>query len=120
MASRIWTYREASTVLPKIIIITEKTYKDFQEFNQELKQRIWPENIQEEKEELIQLLLTDWEKSVEEIGAEVKGLWLVDFDNGHGYFCWKLGEDNLLYEHGYNEGFSGRKPISKKIGDAGN
>lgn len=119
MANKIWTYREASIALPKIILITEQTYKDYIEFNHDLKHRIWPENVQEEKEELIQILLADWEQSVEKIGAEVKGLWLVDFDNGKGYFCWKLGEDTLLFEHGYNEGFSGRKPISKKIEDSG-
>jgi len=22
-------------------------------------------------------------------GLEVKGLWLVDFDNGSGYYCWR-------------------------------
>lgn len=46
-----------------------------------------------------------------EEGAEVKGLWLVDFDNGEGYWCWKFGEDDIYYEHSYEAGFPGRKLI---------
>jgi hypothetical protein len=25
--------------------------------------------------------------------------------------CWKLGEDEILYWHGADEGFAGRKPL---------
>ena len=45
------------------------------------------------------------------LGLEVKGLWLVDFDSGAGYYCWKYPESSLEYFHGYDEGFSGRLPL---------
>ena len=34
-----------------------------------------------------------WAEAVRALGLEVKGLWLVDFDNGEGYYCWKYPED---------------------------
>ncbi|MBI3607499.1 MAG: DUF2203 family protein [Nitrospirae bacterium] len=46
-----------------------------------------------------------------QLGCEVKGLWLVDFDNGEGYYCWKYPEDELEYFHEYTSGFSGRTKI---------
>jgi hypothetical protein len=33
-----------------------------------------------------------WVRAMEALGVEVKGLWLVDFDNGSGYYCWKWPE----------------------------
>ena len=59
----------------------------------------------------IQQIISGWARSMEALGLEVKGLWLVDFDNGSGYYCWKWPEERLEYFHGYDEGFSGRARI---------
>ena len=52
-----------------------------------------------------------WVRSMEALGVEVKGRWLVDFDNGRGYYCWRWPEEHLDYFHGYDEGFAGRVRI---------
>ena len=44
-------------------------------------------------------------------GLEIKGLWLVDFDNGSGYYCWRYPEERLDFYHSYEEGFGGRMRI---------
>jgi hypothetical protein len=50
-------------------------------------------------------------------GAEVKSLeeGLLDFPARRGdedvLLCWKLGEDEVRYWHGVDEGFAGRKPL---------
>jgi hypothetical protein len=52
-----------------------------------------------------------------ELGVQIKSLeeGLVDFPalrNGEVVLlCWKLGEDEILYWHGADEGFAGRKPL---------
>lgn len=56
----------------------------------------------------VERILTEWVHGVQELGAEVKGPWLVDFDSGAGYYCWKWPEERLEYFHGYEEGFTGR------------
>ena len=52
-----------------------------------------------------------WVRAMEALGVEVKGPWLVDFDNGRGYYCWRWPEEQLEYFHGYDEGFAGRVRI---------
>jgi len=55
--------------------------------------------------------VSGWVRAMEALGVEVKGRWLVDFDNGRGYYCWRWPEEQLEYFHGYDEGFSGRVRI---------
>ena len=52
--------------------------------------------------------IQNWHIKIRKLGGIPKGLWLVDFDAGDGYFCWKYPEAQLRYWHGYNEGFSNR------------
>jgi hypothetical protein len=54
---------------------------------------------------------------IHELGALVKDLddGLVDFPARRGgedvLLCWRLGEDEIAFWHGLEEGFSGRKPL---------
>ena len=54
---------------------------------------------------------------IHEVGALVKDLddGLVDFpatrDGRDVLLCWRLGEDEISFWHGLDEGFSGRKPL---------
>ena len=62
-------------------------------------------------DERIQGVVSRWAREIEALGAEVKGAWLVDFDNGSGYYCWKWPEPELAFFHTYEEGFEGRVRI---------
>jgi hypothetical protein len=54
---------------------------------------------------------------VNSAGVQIKSLeeGLVDFPARRGdeevLLCWKLGEDEVGYWHGLDEGFAGRKPL---------
>jgi hypothetical protein len=56
---------------------------------------------------------------LEELGVQVKDLdlGLIDFPARHPrrgetvLLCWHLGEDDVQYWHGLEEGFAGRKPL---------
>ncbi len=56
-------------------------------------------------------------ESIQELGVLVKDLdaGLIDFPTlfrgNEVYLCWRLGEDDLQFWHGVNEGFAGRRPI---------
>ena len=56
-------------------------------------------------------IVEHWSSEVRARGAEVKGLWLVDFDNGEGYYCWCHPESAITHFHGYDDGFAGRMKI---------
>jgi hypothetical protein len=54
---------------------------------------------------------------LERLGVQVKDLdrGLVDFpalhDGEEVLLCWQVGEDEVAYWHGVDEGFAGRKPL---------
>jgi len=61
--------------------------------------------------------ISDCAERINQAGAQVKSLeeGLLDFPAKRGeedvLLCWKLGEDEILFWHGTNEGFSGRKRL---------
>ncbi|MGK2855565.1 MAG: DUF2203 family protein [Thermoanaerobaculia bacterium] len=57
-------------------------------------------------------IVSEWTESMVDRGLEVKGLWLVDFDSGSGYYCWRFPEPALDHFHGYEEGFGGRVKLN--------
>lgn len=59
----------------------------------------------------LQAVVDDWTERIQALGLQAKGLWLVDFDNGEGYYCWQHPEPSLAHYHGYEEGFAGRMKI---------
>jgi hypothetical protein len=59
----------------------------------------------------VEVAVSQWAREMEALGLEIKGPWLVDFDTGAGYYCWKWPEAELAHFHGYEDGFSGRVRI---------
>lgn len=63
--------------------------------------------------EKVKQAIAFWTDAILALGADVKGLWLVDFDDGQGgYYCWKYPEESLDYWHSYEGGFAAREPIA--------
>jgi regulator of sirC expression with transglutaminase-like and TPR domain len=97
---KIFTLEEARTLLPKVKELTSDAVFKFARLAED-----------EENEDERQGVVGEWAREVLALGAEIKGLWLVDFDSGAGYYCWKYPENSLEYFHGYEEGFAGRLPL---------
>jgi hypothetical protein len=61
--------------------------------------------------------LTECVEQIDAAGAQIKSLeeGLLDFpslrDDEEVLLCWKLGEDEIAYWHGVDEGFAGRRPL---------
>lgn len=56
-------------------------------------------------------VVNGWADQMRSLGLEAKGMWLVDFDNGEGFYCWCYPEETISHYHGYDEGFAGRMTI---------
>jgi hypothetical protein len=94
---KIWSYEDASALLPEVQRLTEVAVDAAGSLADDIA-------TAEDYRRIVQ----DWANEVASLGIEVKGLWLVDFDNGSGYYCWQWPEESLQYFHGYDEGFGGR------------
>ena len=109
---KIFTYEEALATFPDIRRRTEAAVRQMEAVVNQVQSREELTSRQEEIEEACQGIFEGWARDIHDRhGCEVKGLWLVDWDSGDGYYCWKYPEATLHHFHGYDEGFDGRIPI---------
>lgn len=110
---RSFSFEEAQNLLPLVYRLTEeaaKKTKYLMSCISALPDKKSPRAIEIQNQ--INELVDKWQNKIERLGAKPKGLWLADFDNGSGYYCWKFPEVKILYKHGYQDGFTGRILIS--------
>jgi len=103
---KTFTFEEARALLPEVRERTRRAVETLSKFTVAGDDDV--EAAEEKAERAIARALADWASEIEELGIEVKGPWLVDFDSGAGYYCWKWPEESLSFFHDYQEGFSGR------------
>jgi hypothetical protein len=96
---RIFSYEQAVALLPEVRRITSEAVDRVDASTSEE-----PEDYER--------IVTEWAESIMAMGIEVKGLWLIDFDSGAGYYCWQHPEPALEYFHSYEEGFGGRVKLN--------
>lgn len=110
-ARRIFTYEEARALMPRVMEITNAAVErvdDLLATSGSLDVEEVPDEVLEQYNEIVD----EWAAAIIDLGVDVKGLWLVDFDSGSGYYCWKHPEPALQYFHGYEEGFKGRVKLN--------
>ena len=97
---KVFSYDEAAELLPTVREETEGAFRRVES----LAASAAPPSRADE-------VVQEWARGMLARGLEVKGLWLVDFDNGSGYYCWRYPEPGLHFYHSYDEGFGGRMRI---------
>jgi hypothetical protein len=101
-----FSYERAAALLPQVRELTEDAYQRAAAL-----EASEAGGLSARARQQLDAIVNGWAEAVVALGAEVKGLWLVDFDNGSGYYCWRYPEDGLHYYHSYEEGFRGRLRI---------
>jgi len=96
VSKKIFSYEDASALLPAVQQMTADAVARVEALGEGASGDDYQRIVQQ------------WADNVMGLGIDVKGLWLVDFDNGSGYYCWQYPEESLQYFHGYDEGFRGR------------
>ena len=107
----IFTFAEARELLPIVREITADAARHAETLVgalEDLPERD-PKRTALDRE--LRTVVDDWAARIRAMGLEAKGLWLVDFDNGEGYYCWAHPETSLSHYHGYEDGFAGRVKI---------
>ena len=109
---RTFTLTEAQELLRQIRSMTEDAVKESERLSGAIQLLSKSDPARESVSEELQEVIATWTSKLRVMGLEVKGLWLVDFDNGEGYYCWKYPESTILHYHSYDEGFAGRIKIT--------
>ncbi len=110
---KIFTLAEAQESLLIVIHLTNHTNRTVQSLRNHILQSQGAEKQGLQNE--LDAVIDKWYIKIQKLGAKPKGVWLIDFDNGDGYFCWKYPEPEILYSHGYNEGYLGRHPVNAML-----
>ncbi len=100
---KIFSYEQAAALLPEVRRVTEDAHHQVEVL---AKKAVEPE-VRARIEEIV----LGWARTLGKQGLEAKGMWLVDFDNGSGYYCWRYPETSLQFYHSYEDGFQGRMRI---------
>ena len=109
---RNFSYEEALSIFPVVRDLTADAVQQVAALTRELEGTEAGSPQREELESSHQAIVEQWTREVEALGLEVKGPWLVDWDCGNGYYCWRHPEPSLAHFHGYDEGFASRVPIN--------
>lgn len=109
---RKFSLEEARTLLPLIYRLTEDSVKEVKVLMNRIDAFSEKNNPSIEiLESNVNVIIESWQNKVHKLGGNPKGLWMADFDNGEGYFCWKYPETEINHWHGYQDGYSGRITI---------
>lgn len=111
MGTGNWSLEAARAMLPEVRRRTERAVEQAEALLAEQQRQGAEGPAGGEAERRIQEVVSRWAREMEALGVEVKGPWLVDFDSGAGYYCWRWPETSLEWFHGYEEGFAGRTRI---------
>ena len=110
--SGVFSLEEAQRILPVVRRITN-------EFSAKVELLIARlETLQLNQTETICLLeaqvnelIQTWNDKIRKLGADPRGLWVVDFKCKDGYYCWKHPESDIDYWHDGSDGYAGRKHL---------
>jgi hypothetical protein len=107
----IFSLDQARALLPKVKHLTADAVRRADQLSARL--HGVPEHDPEHStlSDALREVVNGWADELQTLGVEPKGLWLVDFDNGVGYYCWCYPESGITHYHGYSDGFAGRMTI---------
>jgi hypothetical protein len=107
----VFSLEEAQGLLPEVKRLTAEAVRAADAIAEELREI--PERHPRHARLTADLerIVAAWTAGIRQLGLEAKGLWLVDFDNGEGYYCWAHPEEQITHFHTYEDGFAGRMKI---------
>lgn len=96
-SQRTFTEDEAIQLLPIIKRITERAAHRVEGLKEQLE---W---IPESEPTFLRLKgklefeIKRWIRRISQLGCEPRGIWLVDFNAGEGWYSWRYGDDSLNF-----------------------
>jgi len=108
---RTFTLEDTKRLLPKVQARTVEAVEDARHLSETLAQVSDSDPLRVRILKELDGIVKDWARDITAMGLVPNGLWLVDFDNGDGYYCWKHPESSVQHYHSYEDGFAGRVKI---------
>ena len=113
--SKLFDLTEAKQLLPLVKSITKQYQSELSPVQLRLNKMLSNDPRRNVIEDQYEHVVNIWKRKIEKLGANVYGLWIVEFDVGEGFLCWKNPELDLHYFRPNNCDFSQRIRLSEYI-----
>lgn len=109
--TRVFTLAEARELFPVVRRATTQAHAALDPVKARLVHTLASDPRFSQAESEYRDIVKNWVAKMERLGLVAKGLWVVDFDTGDGYLCWRFPELRIAHWHGYESGLAGRRPL---------
>lgn len=99
---RTFTKDEAESLLPVVRRITDSASSEVQDLQEQLRFVPHGEPLYDRTYAKVELAIRRWAVKISKLGCEPRGIWLVDFDAGEGWYTWRLGDEHLVFFHSHD------------------
>jgi len=115
LKDKLFNLAEAKALYPLVRTITEKHQAKLAPLQARLNKMLSndPRRISLERD--FENIVSQWRAKVELLGVQVAGLWIVEFDVGDGFLCWRYPELSLNYFRALDADFSDRQVINTYV-----
>ena len=105
---RVFSITEARSVLPIIQRLTEDAAGAAESLVGDIEKMSEDDPDFEASRQRLEKLVNGWSEKEKKLGCLAKGVWNVEFDNGHGYYAWSFPETDIDFYHSYDSTFDTR------------
>ena len=99
---RTFSLEEAESLLPIVRRITERAALEVRDLQEQLRFVPHGEGLHQRLAAQADVAVRRWAIKISQLGCEPRGIWLVDFDAGSGWFSWRLGDERLAFFHAHD------------------
>lgn len=112
---KLFNLQEAGDLLPLVQSVTQKQQQALAPIQLRLNKMLSNDPRRNSFEHEYEVVVSQWRSKIELLGAQVSGLWVVEFDMGDGYLAWRYPELSLSYFRANDGSFSERVKLSGYI-----
>lgn len=115
LKDKLFNLAEARDLLPLIRSITEKHQSVLAPLQARLHKMLSNDPRRSGPEREFEEIVSQWRTKVEQLGVRVSDLWVVEFNVGEGFLCWRYPELSLNYFRPLDASFAQRVIIREYV-----
>lgn len=115
LTGRVFNLYEAQAQMPLVKSITKKHQIELAPIQLRLNKMLSNDPRRSQLEVEYEAVVRRWRTKIEQLGAQVAGLWVVEFDTGEGSLCWRHPELSLSFFRAKGASFVERERLNRYI-----
>ncbi len=114
-SAKLFSLDEAKDLLDLVKRITERHQQELVPIRYVLDRMLSNDPRRPAIESDFEAVVARWKNKMEQLGLSTHSLWVVEFDVGDGYLCWRYPELSINHFRGYDAPLSARRRLALHI-----